>query len=348
MIAKRYRAASTAVALLLSYLAIMALIYAVLDRSGGAPLPELDSLAEPALSERPQQPASGQEMAESVVPDIQHYRDRLPGSLSGTDIDGGFLIAEDGSLVISRQTTNLFDYFFSLQGDESETQIYSRMASLIEDSLTSPAKEQALTFLDKFVSYRQAGRALRFEASVLDIPHQQRAERLSQLRREIFGEDVARILFGREEQVVRLDLARYALSQRDDLSADERTARLAEIEAQYPEQVIESRLAAARFRDMHAAISEMQTFGASPEDIHRYRAEQLGEEAAVRLAQLDRERDDFASTLSEFRQYNESISHYSEDTRSVMREEWLSQNALPHEMRRLRAMVKSDSIPDDR
>lgn len=220
-------------------------------------------------------------------PGAKPYRGtaRRPASLRGTEVDGGFLIDDDGHFVPSRDALDLFDYFFVASGEEPEDVIVARIREEIRRRLGPKAAPDALAFLESYLHYRERTRALAGDraapADTLDA--------LSELRREAFGGDADR-LFGAEEARLRVSLAQREIAGDPSLDEQEKRALIDALYAELPPEAQRARrrsMAPARLR---ADEEDLRRAGATDVEVRTHRAELFGEEAADRLAALDQRR----------------------------------------------------------
>lgn len=227
-----------------------------------------------------------------------------PGSLRGTDVDGGLVIDAEGHFVVTRDAIEMFDYFFVASGEESDEAIVRRIRAEIERRLPPGEREAALALLARYLAYREAAAALARDGSTRSPA--EAFERVVELRHEIFGED-ADVLFGDEEARVRISLAQREIARDSSLTEAERQALIEALYAELPEEqrlARERAIAPARLRASEAALREA---GAGDADIRAHRTELFGEEAADRLAALDRERAAWDARLEEYRRARDAV-----------------------------------------
>lgn len=221
----------------------------------------------------------------------------LPASLQGTSVDGALDVDVGGHLVIGPRVIELFDYFFAATGEESDAAIRARISSYSKQHLREPALGEALRLLDSYVAYRGAASMLRAEDAK---GPSERLAALRELRVQHFG-DAAGALFGKEERETEAAIAKVAAAKDPSLSREDRADRFADADE----------LAGAAAKEARAAMTRVQTFredeatlraqGEGDEEIERFRAGVLGEEAAARLGDLDRRRAAFRERLEAFR-----------------------------------------------
>ncbi len=279
---------------------------------------------------------------------------RRPASLRGTDVDGALFVDEAGHFHATTDAIEMFEYFFAATGEESYEDIVARIVAAIHKRLGPVAAREAIAFLERYLDYRKRAGALDGEA-VAGESLLTRFERLRALRRQIFGEELAAKLFGTDEAYARTRLQQQQVAEDQSLSEEERRRRIEELNrelmGQLPEEAIAARersLAPLKLIDDEARLREQ---GATDEEVHALRVERFGEEAAGRLAELDRSRAHWQSRLDEYRETRRGIEtdpSLSSQERSRAVEGLLADSFSDTERRRVAAldrMADADSGP---
>jgi lipase chaperone LimK len=223
----------------------------------------------------------------------------LPETFGNTTIDGGFALDARGHLVPTEGALRLFNYFFSASGLESEHVILARIRAEIGRRLRPPADAQALALLEDYVAYRRAGRALSEELE--DATPEERVKALYALRRARFGARRAAQLFERDEAVREVAMERTRVLRDESLSAEQRSAALAEAESALPEGLRERRAYSTAAARSHETSEALREAGASEAELFEARRLTLGEEGAQRMAVIDTQEHLFRVALEELR-----------------------------------------------
>jgi lipase chaperone LimK len=235
----------------------------------------------------------------------------LPGSLEGTEPDGGLARDADGRFVPTRDALDLFDYYLAASGEEPDGAIRARIEAAIAARLADPAP--ALALLDRYLAYREAARALFFDENAAELPLERRLQRIRELRREHFGAELAEALFGEEEARWRVDVERLRVSRDPALGEEERAARLAALEAELPEAVREARDAATAAIALRRDEARLRAAGGSDAEVRALREARFGPEAAERLAALDRTRAEWDARVAEYRAERDRVAARESD-----------------------------------
>jgi lipase chaperone LimK len=231
---------------------------------------------------------------------------RLPGSLAGSEPDGGLVRDADGRFVPTRDALDLFDYFLSASGEEPDDRIRARIEAAIRERLDDPAP--ALDLLDRYLAYRADARQLYADEFAASLPLERRLQRIRELRRAHFGEELADALFAAEEDRWRVDVERLRVLHDPALAEEERAARLAALDAQLPEAVLEARAAATAALTLRRDEARLRAEGASDAELDALREARFGPEAAARLAALDRARAEWDARVAAYRAERERVA----------------------------------------
>ena len=130
--------------------------------------------------------------------------ERLPASLSGTEVDGEIIIDDKQNLYVTRRLRNLFDYFLSTVGEESLTTITQRVKAYIRHRTPEPAQSQAIALFDQYIGYRAALRSIPEAGGKpadqidLDAIIQQKAAE-QRLRQQFFNPQTIQAFFGDDD-----------------------------------------------------------------------------------------------------------------------------------------------------
>jgi len=139
----------------------------------------------------------------------------LPASLEGTRVDGDLRLDAEGRFVPGPEALLLFDYFLSATGEEPDERIHARIVAEIRRRLPPAAAGDAEALLDRYLAYRAAARELFDDQELAFADVERRFQRIRELRREVFGAELATALFGEEERVAAIDVERQRVLQQE-------------------------------------------------------------------------------------------------------------------------------------
>lgn len=253
-----------------------------------APAPRSE-LQTPAVAAAPQ-PLPAPDEATAAAPAVATHPDAdllqrwQHSSLRGTEVDGGVQLDAAGRLLLDLDLRRLFDHFLSLTGEFSEGEIRRLLELQVEASHGAAVAAAVLAAFDRYLGLRNALAALPPSDDLA-----QRFAALQRLRREWFG-DAAEAMFGEDEAHTAYTLERLALLRDAELDEAEREARLADLDATRPPAVLESQQSTVSALLAEEQTRQLDALGADAAERHAERSALWGEDAADRLAALDRER----------------------------------------------------------
>lgn len=224
---------------------------------------------------------------------------RRPRSLRGTRVDGELTVDAAGDLLVTDGTRRFFDYFLTASGEETPERLRARIIAAAERRVPAPAARELGDLLDRYLLYRERVRLLADTGADGDL--RARLDLVSALRREVFGTEVASTLFGDEEAAARLVLTERELTVDPTLSAEDRAARLAAVEADVPAELRASRAAAMTAIALRREEAALRDRGAPADELQALREQMVGADAAARLADLDRRRAEWTARVDAYR-----------------------------------------------
>ncbi|MFL9984295.1 lipase secretion chaperone [Paraburkholderia sediminicola] len=231
----------------------------------------------------------------------------LPASLDGSSpphlpTDGR------GHLARTRAVRDFFDYFLTAQNEVSAATLDALVRRQIAAQLDgTPADDEAVTVWQRYNAYRtaldqlpqtspiqsQSGATLDLDALQLSL------DQRDALGTRLMGE-WNEPFFGAESQQQHTDLARLRIASDGSLSAAQKTARLAALDAALPP---ETRAARERVREQQAAldaISQAQKPGGSLDTMRAQITQTLGPEAAQRFVQMQQADDAWQARYADY------------------------------------------------
>jgi lipase chaperone LimK len=268
-----------------------------------------------------------------------------PRALRGTRPSGDLRVDADGHFVPGPESLLFFEYFLSASNELPIEALVARMVGAIRARLDPPADAEAEVFLADYLDYLAAGdRELATPGLAGSADLERRFQWVRELRREHFGAELAERLFADEETAARIHLERRRIRSDPDLSPEARRARLAELEAGYPESVRAARARATEPLRHAREESMLRAAGATPGEIHELRVERFGPEAAERMAALDARRARWNERLAAWRAERDALAAATPDPaeRAAALEALRAEHFTPEEARRVRALDAID------
>lgn len=232
----------------------------------------------------------------------------MPASFSGTQVDGQFSLDAAGNLLITRDIVQIFDYFLSAIGEDTLAVSVARIEAYVRAQLPPPAEAQALQLLSQYLDYKR--QLLQLEH---DLPQatgldglRQRESAVQALRARIFSQQVHAVFFASEQDYNQFTLARLALQQDASLSPLAKGRAIDQLRANLPPELQESVLPQLH-SELREQTAQLQSAGASPEQLQQLRQQLVGEQAATRLAALDQQRSQWQVRLNSYQQASAAI-----------------------------------------
>jgi lipase chaperone LimK len=262
----------------------------------------------------------------------------LPASLQGTTPDGEVTLDANGSVVATPGLRRLFDYFLSTIGELDVPAIRALLLAHVRGLHGERVADEVGRIFDRYIDYQ---RALSDAEPGLSSDLDARLAFAKQLRRKFFDVASADAYFGEEEAYAEYTLERMRIARDTGLDEDARAARL-----QALEQTLSAEQRASLQQASTAILAEEQTrqldaIHASPSERHAERSALYGEEAANRLADLDRQRSDWDQRIAAYRQARNAIqvdARYSTAQRQHMIGELRARTFDGNEARRVAAL----------
>jgi len=260
----------------------------------------------------------------------------LPESLAGTDVDGELSMDAQGNLVINLGLRGVFDYFLATIGEEDLPEIRARIAYYLKQHLSPAATKQAWEVLNAYMDYKlELDNKEQHDGSyagMRDSLAMQRALRIS-----ILGPSLATAFYQAEDEY-----SEFAMHQAE-IAADP------SLTAQEKQQLADSLLEGISQTNRHLIqpdkqplqvernIEQWREQGMTDTQIFEYREQQLGADAAGRLAALDQQRDRWQKRYTDYRQQMADIrnSGLSGTDQSAAIEQLRRQRFEPSELKRV-------------
>lgn len=223
-------------------------------------------------------------------------------ALKGTVPDGNLQVAGD-TLTVTEDLRRLFDYYLSTFGQRDVGQIEAEIGRELDAKLPPAAARQAREVLKRYLDYKRALVDLEKDPSIAGnspASLQARLAAMQKVRARFFNTQEALALFGSEERDAVDVLARQEIRDDASLSAGERQARLAALDAKLPPEALAARQAPVQHLQLADTVAAAREKGATPEQIFHIRELSVGAAAAERLAVLDREDDAWRQRIQQY------------------------------------------------
>lgn len=272
--------------------------------------------------------------------------ENLPPSFRGTDPDGELRADNQGNLIIQHEIRLLFDYFLSGIGEEPQATIAARIRAYIGHQLREPAVTQANQLLDAYLALLDGSLALDKPDTETDFDTDTIAghlQQVSELRRTYLPHDVADAFFGEDEAYDRYTLGKLSILKNAQLSTEEKNQQIASLESQLPEDLQRFLQRSQQTVQLHALTVELRNQGGTNEELYQLRSEQVGADAAERLAQLDIDRAQWKNRIDSWLADRENFlrdPQLSRADRPELLAQWRNERFNGAEVKRVEALER--------
>ncbi|MDE2593148.1 MAG: hypothetical protein KGL57_02830 [Burkholderiales bacterium] len=224
------------------------------------------------------------------VPTFKTGLESLPKSLAGTEVAGDLREDERGQLIVNKGVRDVFDYFLSSRGEQSDAVLDARIRAYVKHRLGATAAQQALALLDAYLGYLQQLDVLATQArggATLEIS--ERMVALDRLRARSFTPEVVQAFFGQEQLYDHYTVDKLAVFNDHSLTPVQKAAKLKALRLALPADLQASLDATEVAQSLQTVTQEWRQRGGSVAELRTIRESVVGHEAADRLESLDRE-----------------------------------------------------------
>ncbi|WP_269533464.1 lipase secretion chaperone [Chitinimonas sp. BJYL2] len=210
---------------------------------------------------------------------------------TGTQVDAGTSTTTDVPRADER-LKELFDYYLSTEGEQTLDAITRQIDAELAKRFPSAISQDRQRLFRQFLAYRRALQPLDADPNLQGSTPAQARRRLDAaraLRSQYFSPAEIDALFGWEDRYDDDALARQQIAADASLNEQQKQARLAELDKQLDPAMLTARQQPVQHLLLADHATQARAQGQSEADIQRWRATQVGEAAADRLAALDRE-----------------------------------------------------------
>lgn len=224
----------------------------------------------------------------------------LPPSLQGAQHGVLLSMSEDGQLILQEDLLHLFDFYLAGGEEDDLARLLQRIHRDLAAQLNGFALDQARDLLRRYIDYRIALKDLpRMPRTLEPAQLRQRLAALDGMRRSHFSVEEIEVFFANQYAEDSYSIQRLEIT-RSDLDPQQRQQALDALDRQLPDALRQARLQSTRHAELFAATRQLQSDGASAEDLRRLREENLGTQAADALAQLDQQQAQWQARLSDY------------------------------------------------
>jgi len=223
-------------------------------------------------------------------------------SMRGTAPDGQARADDANAVVADAELRNMFDYYLGAIGEKTLPQIRAEIELQLEHQLPRATVPSAKQLLGRYIDYKTALIELEKNPPPLNgmSPMRARLMAMQQMRTRFFSPKEISGMFGLDDAFDLDAVARWEIAQDPHLSAEEKRARLAKLDAALPPAVRQEREAPLVVAKEEETAAKMRAAGAGEDAIYRMRATTFSPEAAARMAAVDQETAGWKSRIADY------------------------------------------------
>ncbi len=223
-------------------------------------------------------------------------------SMRGTGPDGQVKADDANAVVADAELRHMFDYYLGAIGEKTLPQIRAEIELQLEHQLPRAAVPSAKQLLARYIEYKTALIGLEKNPPQMPglSPMRARLMAMQQMRTRFFSPKEISGMFGFDDAFDLDAVARWEIAQDPNLSAEEKRARLAKLDATLPPALRQEREAPLVVAKEEEAAAKMRAAGAGEDAIYRMRAATFSPEAAARMAAVDQETSNWKSRITDY------------------------------------------------
>lgn len=296
----------------------------------------------PGKSDKSSVPEKPKTVASETILPYKSQHGPMPATLEGTIMRQSLAVDDAGNLRISSDIQRIFDFFLSAIEQEDLSVILLRITEYLDYYLDPPALDQALAIMDQYVAFKKALFEFELERTeslkaLIESPAgltgdsyiallEEQLSAQKDLRSLHLDPQVHEAFYVDEEIYDEYSLARMKVQADKTLSETDKQAKLAEIDAHAPPELVESRKESQLTDILKQKTTALKAEGADASEIKALRTDMLGPEAAERFEVLDQERA----------QWQQRVDDYLVQRQRILSAEGLSDLARLEQINQLR------------
>lgn len=252
----------------------------------------------------------------------------------GAQVDGMLRVDHNQQLVVDRELRYWIDFHLAALGEISLADIRNTMLQQIAQ-LPQPGSDQAAQLLQRYLDYRSA--LAQFDSiaqrklSDDSVSFERLAQRLDwqqRLRRQFFTEETVMAFFAQDEILDRYQLQRLQVAK-DGGDAD----------LELPQELVSMREKTRLIQHHQQQEQLLKEQGDTADQLHQWRQQQYGPEAAERLAKVEQQQAVWQQRVKQYVHYQKSLQVQSLDSeqQQSLLQQYRQQNFSDSEQKRLAA-----------
>jgi len=253
-------------------------------------------------------PTVGFNASHTPEPTFKTGLERMPPSLTGTEVAGDLREDDQGRLIMDKGVRDTFDYFLSSRGEQPDAVLDARIRAYVKHRLGAKAALQALSLLDGYLAYLQKLDVLSQQArGGVTMEPKERLATLIELRSRSFTADVVQAFFGLELAYDQYTVDKIAVFKDPNLSPVQKATQLKALRQALPADLQANMDATEMAPTLQAVTQEWRERGGTVADLKSLREALVGKEATARLEELDRDEQSWQMRIQTYLQDRSAI-----------------------------------------
>lgn len=243
---------------------------------------------------------------------LEAQRNNPFASASQQDIEINCQLQMDPSnrLIVNENTKNCFEFFITQYGEKDIQQIKSDFVRYAQQSYKEPLSSQLTDLWQRYFQYREKLGNLQSPAVEKDSAQYYKAifTQMKSLRKQFFSDYEIEGLFGIADQYDDYTLARMTVLEDKSLSETAKAEKLQQLFNELPQDWQENLKQLNQLEDLRRLTADIKARGGSAAEIRQMRLNLVGPEATQRLENLDQQRADWKSRVTQYLLERQQIS----------------------------------------
>lgn len=261
-------------------------------------------------------------------------------SMQGTRPDGDIKTLQGDQLVVDAELGHLFDYYLAGLGEKDLDAIRTEIERELDRRLKPGPARQAKQLLSSYLAYKQALAGVDSQlAPSGDVAQSARARLVAMraLRSTYFTPEQSAGLFGATDMADDDAVARLEVDNDKTLSAEQKRAKVAELDRRMPAALREEREAPAKIIRLEESVARLRAGGAGDNEVYSLRAATFSPEAAARLADVDRDEAAWKARIGAYLNQRATLMAQPAQQKDAALQQLRDSSFTPEEQRRLGA-----------
>ena len=239
------------------------------------------------------------------TPNLPENSSSIFKSHSQLDTEINCALNLDGAnrLIVNEQTKSCFEYFITQYGEKSMEQIHQDFNAYMNQNYKEPVLSQVLDLWKRYLEYRNQLTNIKSPSNLsTENPKYYRAifEGMNNLRKQYFSNYEIEGLFGAEDTYHLYTLNRMEILSNKNLNEQEKAKKLKALFNELPPAWQENLEQLNKLEDLQHLTADIKARGGSAEEIRQMRLNLVGVEATQRLENLDVERNEWKTKVTQY------------------------------------------------